>query len=344
MNPKFAAKTFVWLYLRPRGHFCLVLLTLLISLITLLVRFLSCSLHLATFSERTHLLPIQRRSYAPVLVSNCEHRIPESLGRTFETNVRGVGVSFVSWTRNDTFDKYTVVLHVHEAVRLMSKFQRPATLLDVGANVGKVTFPVLAMKQVHSVIAVEPVSTNVNMLCMTANLNGWVGYPGFIILHAAMSDAEGDTVIYVPEGREDNAALSSEAATANVHKGKHREAVRTLVVDDVLRDGAFKPDLIKIDTQGHELHVLRGMRRYLASAEPKQVLVMAESDPKLMASSSVDPADIYDLMTVELGYSSYCNPVIEVVDNGLEVHGEVLSREMYPPGGCRDIFYFKHRR
>lgn len=270
------------------------------------------------------------------------HRTPESLGRTFETKVRGVDVSFVSWTKNDTFDKDTVVLRVHEAVRVMSKFQRAATLLDVGANIGRVTFPVLAMTQMHSVIAVEPVSTNVNMLCMTANLNGWLGYPGFVLLQAALSDTRGEMEVYVPEGREDNAALSSEAATANVHGRKYRETTRVVTADDVLGDGAFKPDLIKVDTQGHELHVLRGMSRYLASAEPKRVLVMAENDPKLMASSGVDPTGIYHLMTIELGYSPYCNPVIEVVDDRFEVSGAVLSRETYPPAGCRDIFYFKH--
>lgn len=295
-------------------------------------------------SRKPAYIPKNERVYAPALVRDCAHRTPESPGRTFETHVKGVGVSFASWTKNSSFDKDSVALRTHEAVRLMSKLPQAGTILDVGANIGKVTFPILAMPQMHSVIAVEPVSTNVNLLCMTASLNGWIGNPGFTLLQAAMSDKMGQLDIYVPEGREDNAALSSDAATANVHEEKHGEVVKVLVGDDVLREGGFQPDLIKIDTQGHEIHVLKGLKGYLKNAPPESVLVMAESDPKLMALSGVDPKDIYQLMTVELGYSSYCRPTIEVVDGKFDVVGEVLSRELYPPGGCRDIFYFKHLR
>lgn len=286
--------------------------------------------------------PPQQRSYASSLVSNCEHRTPSHPGRTFETKVRGARVSFVSWTKNETFDKDIINLRTHEAVRIMSKFRRPATLLDVGANIGKVTFPVLAMPHTHSVIAVEPVEANINLLCMTANLNGWLGNAGLYLLKAAMSDKSGSMDIFVPEGREDNAALNSEAATANVHEHKHGEPVRVLVADHVLRDSGLKPDVIKIDTQGHEIHVLRGLRGYLRNAEPGSVLVMAESDPKLMRISGVDPSDIYQLMATELGYSPYCKTTIDVDDEGkLRVKGDVLSKEEYPPGGCRDIYYFK---
>lgn len=342
--PKPVARAFASIYLRLRGHFRHIFFTLIILLAALILLFAYRSSRYDTLQSRAPLLPLEHRGYASTLVTNCVHRTPETPGRTFETNVRGVGVSFVSWTKNESFSRDTVVLRVHDAVRLMSKFQRPATLLDVGANIGKVTFPVLAMKQMHSVVAVEPVSANVNMLCMTANLNGWLGYPGFVLLQAALSDAKGEMKIYVPEGREDNAAVSSKAATANVYEQKHSENVKFLVGDDVLKHGGFKPDLIKIDTQGHELHVLKGMRQYLSSTAPEQVLVMAESDLKLMALSGVDPMEIYQLMTIDLGYSPYCKPVIEVTDGRFTVNGDVLSREKYPPGGCHDIFYFKHRR
>lgn len=281
------------------------------------------------------------RRYSDAEVKDCVHRTPNSLGRTFETRVHGVDVSFASWTKNETFDKDIVKLRTHEAVRIIKQFDRPVTLLDVGANIGKVTFPVLAMPHSHTVIAVEPVKTNMNLLCLTANLNGWLSRPGLMLLEAAMSDRDGTMEIFVPEGREDNAALNSEAATANVHEHKHGEVVRLLVADDVIEDSGLKPDIIKIDTQGHEIHVMRGLRKYLATAKPRTVLVMAESDPKLMQISGVDPKDVYQLMTTELKYSPYCKPLIEVTDGEMHVSGEILTKESYPPGGCRDIYYFK---
>lgn len=339
--PKSLSRSVNSLFLRRNVRIYLLAALCVISIFV--VAFLRRDTH--PLAPRVKLPPPAQRSYTPSLVTNCEHRTPGHPGRTFETAVRGVGVSFVSWAKNETFDMDIVKLRTHEAVRIMSKFRRAATLLDVGANIGKVTFPVLAMPQTHTVIAVEPVETNINMLCMTANLNGWLGYAGFSLIKAAMSDKDGSLDIFVPEGREDNAALNSEAATANVHEPKHGETVRVLVADDVLRDGGFQPDVIKIDTQGHEIHVLRGLKRYLGAAKPGAVLVMAESDPRLMRLSGVDPSEVYHLMTTELGYSPYCKATIDVNKDGMmEVSGVALSKEAYPPGGCRDIYYFKQPR
>lgn len=279
-----------------------------------------------------------------VVVRDCVFRTPGSVGRTFEAKVKGVNVSFAAWTPNESFDKEVVSLRTHEAVRIMSRLGRAGTLLDVGANIGKVTFPTLALPETHTVVAVEPVSVNVNQLCMTGNLNGWLGHSGFLLLHAAMSETVGEMEIYVPRGREDNAALNAQAATANVGNMGQNERVRLVVGDDVISELGFKPDLIKIDTQGHELHVLRGLRKYLGTSEAGNVLVMAESDPKLMRMSGVDPADIYELMVTELGYTAYCRPEIDAEDGKFVVTGAALTRNEYPPGGCRDIFYIKQSR
>lgn len=340
--PKSLSRAVMSAYLRIRAYTRYALVVIFLLFFGLLAVFAAIAVHFTnTIGLEKEGIPFTERSYASSIVDNCVSRTPGHAGRSFETAVRGVGIKFVSWTPNATFDKETVHLRTHEAVRTMGKFRRPATILDVGANIGKVTFPVMAMRQTHTVIAVEPVRNNMDMLCMTANLNGWLGHPGLTLVQAAMSDKPGNISIFVPEGREDNAALSSAAATANVHKPKHGENVKLIVADELLAQGRLKPDVIKIDTQGHEIHVLRGLRKYLARAPAGDVLVMAESDPKLMALSGINPKDIYKLMMTELGYSPYCQPSITVVDDRLKVSGAEISKASYPPGGCRDIFYFK---
>ena len=283
------------------------------------------------------------RTFEKAHVKSCVARVPLKTGRTFETKVKGANVSFVGWTADESFEKDIVALRTHDAVRILNKLGRAATLLDVGANIGKVTFPVMALPHTHTVVAVEPVGLNVNQLCMTANLNGWLGNAGFHLFQAALSDKNGVMDIYVPEGREDNAALNAEAATANVHRKERGEQVQVLVGDDLMEYGGFSPDFIKIDTQGHELHVLKGLKRYLGRSGKEKVLVMAESDPKLMKLSRVDPKEIYSLMVQELGYNAYCKPIIEAENGSFVVHGTPLTEQNYPPGGCRDIFYFKQR-
>ncbi|CAN8070063.1 unnamed protein product [Agarophyton chilense] len=282
-------------------------------------------------------------SFSNSIIRSCNPDPSRGMGRTYDARVRGVNVSYAAWTGDKHFRQEVVSIRTHEAVRLMNKLKRAATLLDVGANIGKVTFPTLAMAQTHTVIAVEPVGFNVDHLCMTANLNGWLGHAGFLLLKAALSDKEGTMSIFVPNGREDNSALSERAATANVGGEDRGEKISVFTGDKLLSEGGFKPDVIKIDTQGHELFVLRGLRDFMAAAKAGELLVMAESDPKLMLMSGVNPKDIYQLMVVELGYRAYCRPVIEVEDEHFVVKGSALSFEAYPPGGCRDIFYYKTR-
>lgn len=276
------------------------------------------------------------RQYSHVLVKECISRLPSG-GRTTNTKVRGVGVSYVSWASKP--ESSIPSLRAYPPVRVMSKFKRPATLLDIGANIGKITFPTMALLEPHTVIAVEPVRKNMDALCMGANLNGWNGHPNLILVEAAMSDNDGDMKIFVPDGREDNAALSSDAATANVHVSQHAETIHTVSGDKFLAAGGFEPDVIKIDVQGHELFVLKGLTRYLARA--KRTLVIAESDPKLMKNSGVDPADVYDLMVNQLGYTPYYHLDVETKDGILTVSGEEIPKDIYPTRTVRDIYYFK---
>lgn len=279
------------------------------------------------------------RSYSHVLVNDCIERTPKIGGKTYEAVVNGVGVSFVSWTENASVTRTREVLRTFDTVRIMAKFDRPATLLDVGANVGKVSFPVMSMAETHTVVAIEPVKKNMDHLCMTANLNGWLGHPGLILIQAAMSDRSGDMKIYVPEGREDNAALDENAATANVRNPNYEEVVHIIDGDSLLQEGGFEPDVIKIDVQGHEIHVLRGLQRYLIRA--KNVVVIAESDPKLMKESGVNPMDIYELMVTQLGYTPYLTANVTVSNGVLKVEGTILDKDLYPPHSSKDITYFR---
>lgn len=276
-------------------------------------------------------------SYDAVIVKDCAARLPSG-GVTTATKVKAVKVEYLSWM----FDAESAFksLRAYPPVRVMHAFKRPAVLLDVGANVGKISFPTLAMPQKHTVIAVEPVKKNMDILCKTADLNHHTTNPKLILVQGALSDADSTFQIYVPEGREDNSAISSDAATANVHVPSHAETIRTISGDNFLNTMGLEPDVIKIDVQGHELAVLKGLRRYLGSAT-KKVLVIAESDPKLMKKSGVDPNDIYDLMVKELGYSAYYHLEVEDVAGTLQGTGEVMEEDVYPTRTVRDIYYYK---
>jgi len=304
-----------------------------------ILSFCTFSYFSGSFSSATpeHNLLAPAASYDAVIVKDCAARLPEG-GVTTTTKVRAVGIKYLSWM----FDVESAFpsLRAYPPVRVMHAFKRPAVLLDVGANVGKISFPTLALPQQHTVIAVEPVRKNMDILCKTANLNHYDNNPKLTLVQGALSDTDSTFKIYVPDGREDNSAISADAATANVHVPSHAEEIRTISGDNFLNSMGIAPDVIKIDVQGHEYAVLKGLSGYLGSTQ-KKVLVIAESDPKLMKKSGVNPKDIFQLMVKELGYTAYYHLEVEDIDGTLQGKGEVMEEDVYPTRTVRDIYYYK---
>lgn len=234
-------------------------------------------------------------------------------------------------------------MRAHIAEDLMSQYPMPIDILDIGANTGQVTFAALLQEKDHRVLAVEPVQRNLNRLCRIAQLNSWLNSPSLTLVHAAASDRVANQTIFVPRGREDNAALSADAATLNVRKRKGEEHIFLLDGDGLLQETGFRPKLIKIDTQGHELFVLRGLRRYLTNAARGEVLVMAELDEGLTRASNVDIIQVYELMVEELGYTAYCSPQFDLDDRGMVLRSAAspVKKAEFPPSECSDAYYVK---
>ena len=64
-------------------------------------------------------------------------------------------------------------------------------------------------------------------------------------------------------------AVSQGKELQKAKHSKHRSTtVPTLVVDDLLKGKAARLCAVKVDTQGHELHVLKGMHRAIRRHKP----------------------------------------------------------------------------
>lgn len=118
------------------------------------------------------------------------------------------------------------------------------TFVDIGANIGY--FSVLAALQGAEVFAFEPASRPRSYL--KDNLYGFRA----LIYPIALSDVGGYEDLYLNSwNRGDNRLYKTE--------GMEVERVPVMRLDDVIH----KADFIKIDTQGWEVHVLRGATRIL---------------------------------------------------------------------------------
>ncbi len=274
-------------------------------------------------------------AYGHVLQRDCAASMPLSSGSITSTQVGTSSLNYLTYMPTGRTPVKRV--RMEGPVRVMMSFNRSALLLDVGANVGRISFPTLAMPQRHRVISVEPVKNTMQWLCRTATLNGYNHHPRLMLVNAAFSSSDTEMEIYIPK-RADNAAISRAASTSQIGGSSRREVIHTVAGDRFLELSGLRPNVIKIDTQGHEMQVLRGLRRYLRDARP---LVIAESDPRLMSDSGVSPKDVYRLMVRELGYTPFYSVRLVEIDGKLTVRGAVMHEAEYPTARPRDIYYWK---
>jgi FkbM family methyltransferase len=144
--------------------------------------------------------------------------------------------------------------------------------LDLGANVGHYALRLSELVGVRGrVIAFEPVPETFALLTANAAL---AAHGNLTLLNAAASDEAGLSGMEIPKyegSRRENlylARLSGHPSRLQVL----RVAVDSLALPHPIR-------LVKIDTEGHELAVLRGMKGLLSRDRP--ILVVEDNDPEV---------------------------------------------------------------
>jgi FkbM family methyltransferase len=142
--------------------------------------------------------------------------------------------------------------------------------VDIGANVG--IYSILLASNFKKVLAVEPNPTAVSELerrLAAENIEN------VTIVPCAISDTDGETMLYLDAtpGRCNGSAdtiLSvfeykpPSAPNLNISfKSKTGVLVKTCKLDTLLKDYPGEIDLVKIDVEGAEFHVLRGAEKSL---------------------------------------------------------------------------------
>lgn len=166
-----------------------------------------------------------------------------------------------------------------------SHLEPGATLVDVGAHIG--THSLRAAKKVGatgSVVAIEPNPLTAARLrdnIAASNLRN------IRVYETACAESPGRLRLFLG-GRVNTgvASLSIKNATASGGTGTDSFEVEVLPLDEIIsRLAPTRVDVIKVDTEGAEVRVLRGARETLRKYRPVLVLEVTESLLKNMGSS-----------------------------------------------------------
>ncbi len=180
----------------------------------------------------------------------------------------------------------------HEEGGLIRRIVRPgSTFVDVGANVGYFSRLVATTCQPGRILAFEPHPDLVEIL----RLNVWGLHPGVEVFPVALGTSTGTVPLHTAEHNPGDTRVG-EGGVARTDA----TMVAAVAAFDEIAGG--RVDVVKMDVQGYEVEVLRGMLRTIR--DNPQMIVVAEFFPVALRERGVDPSGVlteYRSMGFEIG-------------------------------------------
>lgn len=189
-------------------------------------------------------------------------------------------------------EAYNYILYEPEVTSLFSKFVQPGMIVvDIGAHLGYYTL--LAKRKMGEkgyVFAFEPDPKFFYALKQSLELNGIK--EGVYIYQMAVADKDGTASLFAhPSGSGSNLYAS--------FSGSQCITVETITLDTFFEKlGWPKVDLIKIDAEGAELDVLKGMKELSQRCESLCLIVEFST----RRPSNIDPKEFFEALS-ELGFT-----------------------------------------
>ena len=253
----------------------------------------------SSFVTDLRLLPVRSTSMLTRFVSSVRNRwhplwrlrqlpafshLQRHWDRTVFTSIPGTEIRVAVRLMRDAswiFNPTNLEPEVRAAFTLILDLFQPTTFWDVGANIGFYSWFVRRHPGVRHVLMFEPDPTNFALITKTIRKNAITNCQA---MNVALSDQTGEATFLVDHASGATGSLEITSQRENKHSLQHAyelsETVtcQTATVDHLIADGAFPPQLIKIDAEGAEHLILAGANATLAQHRPTMIIETSKAD------------------------------------------------------------------
>lgn len=158
-------------------------------------------------------------------------------------------------------------------VKAMQKEIKPGDIVvDIGANIGY--YALLEARLVGKkgkVYAIEPVPKNIELLTKNIELNN---YSNIEVFQMAIGSENKKDFIHISKLRNICSMAQQEIYRSTY---THKVPVQVITLDDFLKDKAY-PDLVRMDVEGYEFEIIKGMKETLKVNNPLKLFVELHLD------------------------------------------------------------------
>lgn len=170
-------------------------------------------------------------------------------------------------------------------------------LIDVGTNLGAVCLNLAKGQPGSTIYSFEPDLDNFNKAKRNIEANA---VRNIHLINKGLGSSPAQVTFVSPDPT--NEGMKRVAAVSETIAGLHDQVIDIITLDDFAAQNQLQPiELIKIDVEGYEMHVLAGASRILEQDRPA---LFIEVDDQMLRSQTSSAKELIQHLT-EKGYKSY---------------------------------------